>query len=221
VADFAIESRLWAEGVGRIAGVDEAGRGPLAGPVVVAAVILGQAWDEPVLLEDSKRLTEEQREAAFPAIRGRALAWRVAVVSPETIDRINILQATLQGMAQAVKRLNPPPQYVLVDGNRWPEMTVPGEAIVRGDARSCTIAAASIVAKVVRDRLMRVYGRRYPQWGFERHKGYGTAAHRKAMERHGLSPIHRRSFRVKGLPWPAKANWEAGARKLPLATWSA
>ena len=143
------------------------------------------------------------------------------MVPPETIDRINILQATLQGMAQAVKRLNPPPQYVLVDGNRWPEMTVPGEAIVRGDARSCTIAAASIVAKVVRDRLMRVYGRRYPQWGFERHKGYGTAAHRKAMERHGLSPIHRRSFRVKGLPWPAKANWEAGARQLPLATWSA
>jgi ribonuclease HII len=204
VADFAIESRLWNRGFRLVAGVDEAGRGPLAGPLVVAAVILPRGWDEPVELDDSKRLTPEQREAAYPAIRRRALGWRLIVVPPAEIDRVNILRATLAAMARAVSDLKPAPDYVLVDGNCPPEpppRTCRCECLVGGDALSASVAAASILAKVVRDRLMRVYGRRYPQWGFERHKGYGTPEHREAIARFGPSPIHRRSFRPGGLAW--------------------
>ena len=205
MADFAIETRLWAEGFRHVAGVDEAGRGPLAGPLVAAAVILAPGWDERVTLDDSKRLTPDQREAAYPVIRARALAWRAVVVPPEEIDRVNILQATLAGMARAVAALGVRPDWVLVDGDRLPPAESLGrcrwECLVGGDGRSATIAAASILAKVVRDRLMRVYGRRFPQWGFAQHKGYGTPAHLAALERYGPSPIHRRSFRWGGRAW--------------------
>jgi ribonuclease HII len=229
VADFAIESRLWAEGIRYVAGVDEAGRGPLAGPLVVAAVILPQGWDEPVALEDSKRLAPAQREAAFPVLLRRAVAWRAVVVPPEVIDRVNILRATLGAMAGAVAALKVAPQWVIVDGDRLPPPERHGrcrwECIVGGDGRSATIAAASIVAKVVRDRLMRVYGKRYPEWGFGEHKGYGTPAHLAALERFGPSPIHRRSFRAGGKAWanrerPQGAAPEQGAKPLPLATWN-
>jgi ribonuclease HII len=204
LADFALETRLWKQGYRLVAGVDEAGRGPLAGPLVVAAVILPRDWDEPVELDDSKRLSPEQREAAFPVIRRRALGWRLVVVPPAEIDRVNILRATLAAMARAVAGLKPGADYVLVDGNQAPEpppRTCPCEMLVGGDGISASIAAASILAKVVRDRLMVVYGSRYPQWGFERHKGYGTQAHRDAIALHGPSPIHRRSFRPGGIAW--------------------
>ncbi len=196
--DFGIESRLWQKGYARIAGVDEVGRGPLAGPVVVAAVVLPAAWRGPEDLDDSKRMTPEAREAAFSLLRETALSWRMAVIQPEEIDRINILQATLAGMRLAVARIEPPPDFVLVDGNRAPELPVPCETVVKGDQLSLSIAAASVMAKVVRDRMMEVYGRRYPGWGFERHKGYGTAMHRERLRRLGPSPIHRASFKLRG-----------------------
>jgi len=205
--DFGLEVALHAGGHRLVAGVDEAGRGPLAGPVVVAAVILPAAWEAEVPpgvpLDDSKRLTAAQREIAYAAIRRWAVAWRIRVMGPAAIDRLNILAATLAGMTGAVTALRPEPDYVLVDGNRLPPLPVPGRAVVGGDRRSCSIAAASVLAKVVRDRLMAVYGARYPQWGFERHKGYPTRAHREALLRFGPSPIHRASFRVRGAPWQA------------------
>lgn len=199
--DFGREAELWAQGFRHVAGVDEAGRGPLAGPVVVAAVILPREWPSELALDDSKRLAAEARERLFDEVRGRALAWKVRVMPPALIDRVNILQATLQGMAEAVRALRPGADFVLVDGNRLPALAQPAEALVKGDGRCCSIAAASIVAKVVRDRLMQVYGRRYPRWGFAEHKGYPTAAHVEALRRWGPSPIHRRSFRVRGAPW--------------------
>lgn len=199
VPDLELESGLWKQGLTRVAGVDEAGRGPLAGPVVVAAVVLPQGWQPEVPLDDSKRMTPEAREAAFTAVRRHALDWRMTAVQPAEIDRLNILGATLAGMCRVVERLRPQPDYVLVDGNRLPPLQVPAEALVKGDQRSLSIAAASVLAKVARDRIMAVYAIRYPHWGFERHKGYGTAMHREAMARHGRSPIHRESFRVRGL----------------------
>lgn len=192
--DFALEAGLWAEGFRRVAGVDEAGRGPLAGPVVVAAVILPPGWRCGVALDDSKRMTPAARELACAEIRRHAAAWRVTVVSHAEIDRINILRATLAGMALAVARLKGGADCVLVDGNQAPAVTVPCRTVVGGDGKSLSIAAASVLAKVVRDRLMRVYDRRYPGWDFAVHKGYPTAAHRDALLRLGPSPIHRRSF---------------------------
>lgn len=207
--DFALEARLWREGFRHVAGVDEAGRGPLAGPVVVGAVILPKEWPadwpEAWRLDDSKRLKAETREVLFDTIRRYALGWRVRVIGPEMIDRINILQATMLGMAQALEGLKPRPDYVLVDGNRLPALPegahgkVPALAVIKGDGLSNSIAAASVLAKVVRDRLMMVYHQRYPQWDFARHKGYPTVAHREALLRHGPSPIHRVTFRVKGM----------------------
>lgn len=196
--DLELESGLWARGFPRVAGVDEAGRGPLAGPVVVAAVVLPQNWRPDVPLDDSKRMSPSAREAAYLAVRRDALDWRMTALQPAEIDRLNILGATLEGMRRVVERLRPLPDYVLVDGNCLPPLVVPGEAVVKGDQRSLSIAAASVLAKVARDRIMRVYALRYPQWGFERHKGYGTAMHREAMVRHGRSPIHRKSFKVRG-----------------------
>ena len=197
--DLRLELALRGQGLARVAGVDEAGRGPLAGPVVVAAVVLPMDWLPDVPLDDSKRMTPEAREAAFAAIRRHALDWRMTAVQPEEIDRLNILGATLAGMCRVVQRLRPQPDYVLVDGNRLPPLQVPAEALVKGDQRSLSIAAASVLAKVARDRIMTVYAGRFPQWGFERHKGYGTAVHREAIARHGRSPIHRESFKVRGL----------------------
>jgi ribonuclease HII len=204
--DLSLEQACWAEGFQRVAGVDEAGRGPLAGPVVVAAVILPRTWPLEIALDDSKRMTPAAREVAFGEIRRRASAYKIAVVSHETIDRINILRATLVGMAQAVAGLTLSADCVLVDGNKAPDVQVPCKTIVGGDGKSLSIAAASVLAKVVRDRLMVVYDRRYPGWGFAVHKGYPTAAHRAALERKGRSPIHRLTFGAVATTQGSEAN---------------
>ncbi len=198
--DFAIEELIRKEGYSCPAGVDEAGRGPLAGPVVIAAVVLPEEWPAPERLDDSKKLAPAAREEAYAAIRRLARAWSLTVVSHMEIDRLNILRATMSGMIRAVQKLKPPADYVLVDGNRMPELSVPGEPVVKGDGLSLSIAAASILAKVVRDRIMCAYGRRFPQWGFEQHKGYGTRKHLEALARYGPSPIHRSSFKVRHPP---------------------
>ena len=176
-----------------VAGVDEAGRGPLAGPVVAAAVILDPAV-RITGLDDSKRLSARRRAELDLEIRERATACAVARVEAEVIDAINILQATMQAMREAVGRLDPAPEEVLVDGDRCPVLPCPGRAVVRGDSSVAVISAASILAKVARDREMIEMDRRYPEYGFARHKGYGTRAHRDALVRFGPSPIHRRSF---------------------------
>ena len=177
-----------------IAGVDEAGRGPLAGPVVAAAVILGV---NPPLegLKDSKKLSEKKREQLFDRIQEVAVSYAIAIVDRETIDRINILQATLSGMQQAVLQLVIKPDHVCIDGNQSPQL--PGysvETIIKGDDKVLAISAASVLAKVTRDRLMRDYDQQYPGYGFAKHKGYGTQAHRLAIEQLGPCAIHRRSF---------------------------
>ncbi len=178
---------------GLVAGVDEAGRGPLAGPVVVAAVILED--QRPIAgLADSKKLSPARREALFDEIRAHALCFSIAEASVEEIDRLNILQATLLAMRRAVQGLRLKPVMVLVDGNRLPVLDVPAEAIVKGDARVQAISAASILAKVHRDRWCAQLHERYPQYGFAGHKGYGTAAHMAALRAHGACPEHRRTF---------------------------
>jgi ribonuclease HII len=179
---------------GRIAGVDEAGRGPLAGPVLVAAVILDpQRRIEG--LDDSKVLPAAQRERLAEVIRANALAWAVCAVEAAEIDRLNILAATLAGMSRALASLSVAPSLALIDGNRLPrDLPCPGRAIVRGDASEPAISAASILAKVERDRLMIELGDRYPGYGFARHKGYPTLGHVEALKRLGPCPEHRRSF---------------------------
>ena len=178
----------------RVAGVDEAGRGPLAGPVAVAAVILDPA--RPITgLGDSKALSEARREALEPLIRECALAWHVELVSAAEIDRLNILRATLEGMARAVHALQPRAEHALIDGNRLPPgLPCPAEALVKGDAREPAIMAASILAKVARDRLMRELDLRHPGYGFAVHKGYPTADHLENLRRLGPCDEHRRSF---------------------------
>lgn len=176
-----------------IAGVDEAGRGPLAGPVVAAAVILDPRF--PIVdLDDSKRLTARQRGRLEDEIQRNAIAWAVTRIEPDRIDKINILQATMQAMALAVNGLTTKPAKVLIDGNRCPELDLPAEAIVGGDALEPAISAASILAKEARDRIMRDYAEIYPQYGFERHMGYPTKAHLDALATYGPCPLHRRSF---------------------------
>ena len=178
----------------RIAGVDEAGRGPLAGPVAVAAVILDPSRPIPGL-GDSKALSEAKREALEPLIRERALAWHVELVSAAEIDRLNILRATLEGMARAVHALRPGADHALVDGNRLPPgLPCTAEALVKGDAREPAIMAASILAKVARDRLMCELDGRHPGYGFAIHKGYPTPAHLESLRRLGPCEQHRRSF---------------------------
>lgn len=175
------------------AGVDEAGRGPLAGPVVVAAVILDP--DRPIEgLGDSKKISEKRREALFPEIQGHSLAWSIVEVGVDEIDTINILQATLAGMKRAVERLSPVPQLALVDGNHAPPLSCEVRAIVQGDRLVPAISAASILAKVARDRLMKEMHVRYPGYGFDRHKGYPTARHLQNLKELGPCEIHRKSF---------------------------
>ena len=176
-----------------VAGVDEAGRGPLAGPVVAAAVILDDA-QRIKGLADSKALTARRRERLFDEIRARALTLCIAEASVEEIDRLNILQATLLAMRRAVEGLRLIPGHVLVDGNQVPELRVPALAIVKGDAKVPAISAASILAKVTRDRWCAELHAQYPQYGFAGHKGYGTAEHLAALQAHGACPQHRRSF---------------------------
>lgn len=179
--------------VGLVCGIDEAGRGPLAGPVVAAAVILDPA--RPIVgLDDSKKLSEKKRLVLADEIRAKALAWAVAEASVEEIDRLNILHATMLAMQRAVAGLPVAAEAALVDGNRCPKLAIPAEAVVKGDGKIASIAAASILAKTVRDAGMLELDALYPQYGFARHMGYPTAAHCAALAAHGASPVHRKSF---------------------------
>ena len=198
---FEFERVLWSQSVARVAGVDEAGRGPLAGPVVAAAAILPPRWAQTGLpaelsgLNDSKQLSETQREKYFTFLTGcDEIEFGVALVSAAVIDQINILQATHRAMNDALGQLSPLPPHALVDGRPVKTLRVPQTAIVKGDARSYSIAAASVLAKVTRDRLMRELSAQFPEYGFAEHKGYGTAKHLAAIAKHGACPIHRQTF---------------------------
>jgi ribonuclease HII len=198
---FEFERALWQKNVTRVAGVDEAGRGPLAGPVVAAAAILPSQWAETGLprelegLNDSKQLTEVQREKFFAFITTCGeIEFAVAEVDAAQIDELNILQATHRAMNDALAKLNPQPQHALVDGRPVRTMRVTQTAIVQGDARSYSIAAASVLAKVTRDRLMLEFHAQFPEYGFAAHKGYGTVRHLAAIEKFGACLIHRKSF---------------------------
>ena len=195
------ERELWAQSLSHVAGVDEAGRGPLAGPVVAAAVVFPQCCLETGMderlrdLNDSKQLTETQRESFFAILTAHPeIRFAIAVVDAETIDRINILQATHRAMNEALAQLQPPPQHVLVDGRPVKTMRFPQTALVKGDAKSYSIAAASVLAKVTRDRILLEFHAQFPSYGFAEHKGYGTPQHLAAIAKFGACPIHRRSF---------------------------
>jgi len=190
------EKILWNQGIKLIAGVDEAGRGPLAGPVVAAAVIFPMNISL-TQVTDSKKLTPRQREKMFAVIHEKALAVGIGAADHQEIDRLNILQATFLAMNRALTQLQLVPDHLLIDGNQLPANDFPKTALVKGDNRSLSIAAASIVAKVSRDRLMTAYHQYWPQYGFGKHKGYPTQTHIQAIHKYGLSPIHRRTFRVK------------------------
>jgi ribonuclease HII len=177
-----------------VAGVDEAGRGPLAGPVVAAAVVLPKEVSLPGL-RDSKKLSPASREQWFVEIKNRSLGWGVAVVDESTIDEINILQATLLAMKQAVGQLSVRPDLLLIDGNRGIDSGIDQKTIVGGDDASISIAAASVLAKVTRDRLMDRYHQQYPEYEFSRHKGYGTRLHRERIRQYGPCPVHRKTFK--------------------------
>lgn len=187
------ERQARARGFRAVAGIDEAGRGPLAGPVVAAAVILPDNFELPGLT-DSKQLTEKARERLYPLIRSQALAVGIGVARVDEIDRINILQATLLGMRRAVGRLGLTPDFLLIDGNVPLPIGLPQQTLIKGDSRSLSVAAASVVAKVVRDRIMSSLDRLHPGYGLAGHKGYGSAAHRAAIAALGPSPCHRRTF---------------------------
>ena len=188
------ETALFDKGIESIAGVDEAGRGPWAGPVVAAAVIVPRNYKFCSKITDSKKLNPRQRRKAFEEITGRCL-YSYAVADQEYIDRYNILNATLFAMAQAVNMLKSPPGWVIVDGPYKPEIPFPCTAVIDGDAKSISVACASIVAKVIRDEMMCEYDKQYPQYGFSGHKGYGTKAHSEAIMKYGPCPLHRKSFR--------------------------
>ena len=188
-----MEEQLLAEGYAAVCGIDEAGRGPLAGPVVAAAVILAPGTEFPGV-NDSKKLTEKKREALFDYIKENALAYGIGRASEQEIDEINILQATFLAMRRAVEALPVSADYALVDGNRIQGLDIPAECVIGGDGKVLSIAAASILAKVTRDRLMRELDAQYPQYGFAKNKGYGTAQHIAALKEYGPCPAHRRSF---------------------------
>ena len=180
------------------AGLDEAGRGPLAGPVAAAAVILPEGFFHP-LLNDSKQMSEKAREQLREVIEREALAWAVELVSPEEIDKVNILNASILGMQRAAQRLDPNPAFLLVDGNRFKPCGIPYKTVVHGDATYASIAAASVLAKTHRDEYMRRIAAEYPAYGWERNMGYPTAEHIEAIKLHGLTPYHRCSFHPKAL----------------------
>ena len=190
------ERSLWKKGTKLIAGIDEAGRGPLAGPVVAATVIFSEKI-KPFDLNDSKKLTPNQREKLYDVIWDEALAVGVGYSNEKIIDEINILQATYRAMREAIASLQVSPEYVLVDGREIPGLHIQQTAIVGGDGKCFSIAAASIIAKVTRDRLMVEYDRKYPNYNFPQHKGYPTKKHIQAILKHGLCPIHRASFKIK------------------------
>lgn len=189
-----IENRFHNEGIENICGIDEAGRGPLAGPVVVAAVIMPKdSMIEGV--NDSKKISEKKREVLYEKIIDECICYGVGIIDSKTIDEINILNATKQGLTTAIKELKIKPDLILVDAlTKIDTCGIPYESIIKGDAKCYSIAAASIIAKVTRDRIMRQWGEIYPQYGFEKHKGYGTKAHIEAIQENGLLSIHRRSF---------------------------
>lgn len=196
VSDFdwlEFEKAAYSRGFTSVCGVDEAGRGPLAGPVCAAAVIL----PEGLIIEgvnDSKKLSEKKREILFDVVREQALSYSIAFATVEEIEEINILNATMLAMKRAVEGLSHPADFVYIDGNKVPPLSIPAECIVKGDARSMSVAAASILAKVARDRLMLSFAEEYPQYRFEKHKGYGTKLHTDMIKEYGPSPIHRMSF---------------------------
>jgi ribonuclease HII len=190
---FKFELEIWATGVTRIAGVDEAGMSPLAGPVVAGAVILPVGWRR-VGVDDSKKLDKKEREALAIEIKANAVAWGVGLASPEEIDRINIYWAGLLAMKRAIAALDPAPEHLLIDARKLKDVPLPQKAIIHGDALSFSIAAASIVAKTTRDAIMADLDREHPGYGFAKHKGYPVAEHYAALERLGACPVHRRSF---------------------------
>lgn len=193
---YEFERTAAANGYTAICGIDEAGRGPLAGPVFAAAVILPEGL-EIEGLDDSKKLTEKKREALFDIIKEKAIAWHIAFATEQEIDEVNILQATYLAMRRACEGLSVPADHALVDGNRMPPLEIPGETIVKGDHLSKSIAAASILAKVSRDRVMLELDKLYPEYQFAKHKGYGTKLHRELLLEHGPCQVHRRSFLKK------------------------
>ncbi len=188
-----IEDSLYQRGYKLVCGVDEAGRGPLCGPVVAAAVILNK--DEMIEgVNDSKKLSEKKRENLYDIISKKALAVGVGISDVDIIEDINILNATKLAMKQAINNLKINPDFVLIDGNQMIDIDIDAQTVVSGDAKSESIAAASIIAKVTRDRLLKDYDKKYPEYGFAKHKGYGTKAHIEAIKKYGLTPIHRKSF---------------------------
>lgn len=193
---FYYERQAAEHGYRMACGIDEAGRGPLAGPVCAAAVVLpaGCKIDG---LNDSKKVSETKRERLFDEITAQAISYGIGWASEREIDEINILRATLLAMRRAVEALPAPADYALVDGNQMPELDIPGETVVKGDGKCASIAAASILAKVSRDRLLRQWDTEYPGYGFASHKGYGTKAHYAAIMQYGILPVHRRSFLKK------------------------
>ena len=192
--DFSCENEARSKGYKLVCGVDEAGRGPLAGPVCAAAVILPDNC-EIEGLNDSKKISEKKRESLFDIIKEKAVAYSIAYGSLEEIEEYNILEATYLAMNRAIEGLNTKADFALIDGNRVPKgIKIPCETVVKGDSKSCSIAAASILAKVTRDRLMLEYDKKYPQYLFAQHKGYGTKAHYEAIKQHGVCEIHRLSF---------------------------
>ncbi len=192
--DLVYEKEKRSAGYLRVAGIDEAGRGPLAGPVAAAAVVLPEGFSHG-LLNDSKKLTARRREQLYEELTGADdIRWALSYGEVEEIDSVNILKSTHAAMQRAARALDPAPDYCLIDGLPVPGFPIDSEGIVKGDAKSLSIAAASIIAKVSRDRLMIAYADEYPEYGFERHKGYGTKQHLEALRKHGPCPIHRQSF---------------------------
>ena len=194
--DYSYEKLAIEKGFQVVCGIDEAGRGPLAGPVYAAAVILPMNL-EVEGLNDSKKLTEKKREALFDVICEKAISYSIGIATEKEIDEINILNATFLAMRRAVDGLSVKPDYALIDGNQHPGLSIPDETVVKGDGKCMSIAAASILAKVSRDRFMLEIAEKYPEYCFEKHKGYGTKLHYETIERYGVSPVHRRSFLKK------------------------
>jgi ribonuclease HII len=190
------ERRAHQRGYRLIAGIDEAGRGPLAGPVVAAAVILPRDYENPEI-KDSKKLTPRKRERLYEVIEHDALSIGLGVVEASVIDDVNVLQATLMAMKEAVSNLSLKPDYLIIDGSCCIFVPLPQEAVVKGDSRSISVASASIIAKVSRDSIMEIYHRQFPQYNFLKNKGYGTGEHREAIKKYGPCKIHRRSFRIR------------------------
>jgi len=195
------EQRAHRRGYRFIAGIDEAGRGPLAGPVVAAAVVLPRDYKN-LEINDSKQLSSKKRERLYEIIKRDALSIGIGVVESSVIDAVNILKATLMAMKEAVLELTIPVDYLLIDGKHRIAVNIPQETIVKGDCRSISVASASIIAKVSRDRIMEIYHRQFPQYNFLHNKGYGTGEHREAIRKYGCCKIHRRSFNIKGIRAP-------------------